>query len=177
MAFDEGVDVGKGGGHASCKGRVAGRGLQRVDPHELVGDAVQAGHLVAEHGRVAAVPTVREHDDDGPAGHAPHGPLVVEDAQTFAEARAAGPVVHGLGRLAQGEVGVAARQLARNPGQAGAQRECLHLLAPGDRRLHEAQQGAGVRLHRTRYIEQEHEPARPLVRRQVSPPHWLAAGP
>ena len=176
MALDEVVDVRQGGGHAAGQGRVAGRHLQRVDPHDLERHAVQAGHLLRQHRRVAAIPSVREHHHDGAPGHPAHAPLVVESPQAITEASATAPVVHAARRLSEGDVRISAGQLAGDPREAGAEGEGLHPLAADDGRMHEAQQGAGVGLHRSGDVEQQHEPARPLAVLEVDPPHRLAAG-
>src|SRR6056297_2577604 len=131
VALDEAVDVGQRGGHPPCEGLVTGAGLERVDPHDAVGDAVQAGHLLTEDLVFAAVPPVGEDDDDGLAGGAPHAPLVVEPAQPVSQAGAAGPVGDGQGGAGQRGVGVAGRQLAGEPGEPGAEGEHLD-AAPTD---------------------------------------------
>src|SRR5262249_10937710 len=60
VALDEGVDVREGGGHAARQRGVAGRDLQRVHPDDAMGHPGQACHLLAEDGRIAAIPAVGE---------------------------------------------------------------------------------------------------------------------
>ena len=159
VALDEAVDERQGGRHAPGQRRVAGRDLQRVDPDDAVGDAVQALHRLGEVVRIAAVPAVGEDHDDGAAGHAAHAPLLVEAAQPVAEPGAARPVDDPLGRLAERHVGVARAELAGDAGEAGAEGERLDPPAPGDGCLDEPQQRPGVRLHRAADVEQQHEAA------------------
>ena len=74
VALDELVNVRQGRGHSLGQRRVAGTRLERVDPHDPVGDPVEAGHLLGEHLGLAAVPAVGEDHDDRAAGHARGSP-------------------------------------------------------------------------------------------------------
>src|ERR1700694_4960613 len=63
MTLDELVNVRKGRRHSACERRVARTGLQRVDPHDAVRDALQTRHLLGEHLGLAPVPAVGEDHD------------------------------------------------------------------------------------------------------------------
>ena len=140
MPFHETVNVREGGRHSPGQRRVAGRDLQRVDPDQPVGDALQALHLLGEEVGVTAVPAVGHDHDDRVAGQPAHAPLVVERAQPDAEPRPAAPVGDAGAGRPQRDVGIAAGELAGDPGQAGAERERLDLLSAGDGGVDEAQQ-------------------------------------
>ena len=73
-------------------------------------------------------------------------------------------------------VGIAGRQLAREAGEAGAERERLDPAAADDGDVEEPQQRARVRLHRSAHVAEQHDPARAGRRRAERPPHGLAAG-
>ena len=68
--------------------------------------------------------------------------------------------------LAQGGVGIVGGQLAGDARDPGPEREHLDLAAPatGHRRVGEAGERAGVRLHRPAHVEEQDEPAGPLAR-------------
>src|SRR5438128_4563179 len=85
VTLNELVNVRQCGRHSSRQRRVAGTRLQRVDPHDAVGDALEAGHLLGEHLGFAPVPAVGEDHDDRTAGETANPPLVVEPAQTVAQ--------------------------------------------------------------------------------------------
>src|SRR4051795_11736609 len=107
VAGDEVVAVRQRGEHALLHRLVAGLAAVRVDPHDAVRDPLQPGHLLAEQGRVAALPAVAEDDDHRAAGHPTLAPPVEEEPQRLAEAGAAGPVRHGLAGGDQRPLGVA----------------------------------------------------------------------
>ena len=77
-ALQESVHIGAAPPPSPGQGRVTGGRLQRVDPDDLVGHPVQAGHLGGQHVRVAPVPAVGEDHDLGPTGHAGDPKAVVE---------------------------------------------------------------------------------------------------
>src|SRR5918994_7920852 len=116
--------------HAPRERLVAGMGLQRVEPDEAVGAAAQALHLGRELVGVAAVPAVREQDDDRAAADPP-AVLAVERGERLADPGAARPVVRGSGGPAERAVRIAAGQLAGDAREAGAEHEGLHAPAGG----------------------------------------------
>ncbi len=152
-----------------CRGErgVARRDLQRIHPDDPVGDAVEPNHLLGEHGRVAAVPSVGEDDDDRAPRHAALTPGVVELAEPLAETGTTAPVDDPRRRLTEGDVRVAARKLAGDAREPGTERERLDLLAPGHGGVDEPQQRPRVRLHRSADVEQQHQP--PVARARFAP--------
>ena len=48
VSFHKSVNVRKGGRHSRCQWSVSGCGLQRVDPDQLVGHAVESQHLLGD---------------------------------------------------------------------------------------------------------------------------------
>ena len=138
---------------------------------------MQALHLLAEYRRVAPIPSVGEHHHDRAARHAALAPLVVERSETVTEAGAAPVVGDPLGRSRQRLIGVARRELAGEPGEPGAERERLDLLAAGDCGVHEADQGSCIRLHRSTHVEQQHQPAGAQTGALIVPTNRFAARP
>src|SRR6266511_1761067 len=80
--------------HAARERLVAGMGLQRVEPDEVVGAAAEARHLGGELVGLTAIPPVRQEHHDRPAAEAP-AVLAVQRGEGLAYARAAGPVARG----------------------------------------------------------------------------------
>ena len=175
MALDEVVDERQRGGHALGQRRVPGRRLQGVDPHHAVRDPSQTSHLLGERARVAAVPSVRQHHDDGATRHAAHTPCVVERAQPFAEARAPGPVGYRVRGRGQRGIGVARGERPGQSGEAGGEGECLDAGAANDCGVQEAHERAGVGLHRPADVAQQHDATRTAGGLEEHPPHGLTA--
>ena len=163
VSLDEAVDVRHGRGHTPGQRCVARGHFQGVHPDRSKADSLQSAHLLGQHLGFAAIPTIAEHHHDRAASHAPHAPFVVEATQTFAQAGATTPVLHPMRRQSQRLVGVARAQLTGDTGEAGTNGEGFHLLTTSHRRLHEPQQGAGIRLHRPRHVEQQNESPQTLV--------------
>ena len=137
--------------------------LQRVDPDDRVGRAVQARHLAPDELVVLALPAVGDDQDDGAAGQRPAPPDVVVGLQRRADPRAAGPVDDAGGRAGERLLGVAGPQLGRQARQARAEGEDLDAAAGAHGRVEVEQQRAGVGLHRARHVAQHDELARRLA--------------
>ena len=101
--------------------------------------------------------------------------LAVELGQRGADPRAARPVRDAVGGARERAVGIAARQLARDARQPGAEHERLDAGARGDARLQVLQQHPRVRRHRAGDVAHEHQPPRPHRRLAVAPLDQLAA--
>ena len=176
VAVDELIDVRQCGGHTARQRGVAGRRLQWVHPHHPVSHPRQACHLIGDDGWIAALPTIGEDDYHSAPRHSAHAPAVVVGTQGIAQSSASGPVGHrGAGTL-QGLIGVAGRQLARQPGETCAHGEGLDTSATGHRRVHEPQQRPGVPVHRPADIAQQNKPAWLQRRRVPRSADGLAAG-
>ena len=79
---------------------------------------------------------------------------------------------------AERDVGIAARQLARDAGEPGAERERLDPVRPDDHGVQEPHQGAGVRLHRAAHVAEAAPPGAGRVEgTSERAPDRLAAGP
>ena len=111
------VDVRKSGLHAARERLVARVSLQRVEPDQAVRAALQARHLGGQLLRLAAVPAVREQDDDRAAAE-PAAVLAVERGERLADAGAARPVVRRGGGAVERAVGVAPGELRGDARQA-----------------------------------------------------------
>ena len=91
---------------------VPGLAAMRVQPDHRVGEPGQPVHLLAEQGRVAALPAVAAHQHHRPPGHPALAPAVQVRLQYLAEPGPAGPVRHHVTGRAQGQLGVAVPQCA-----------------------------------------------------------------
>ena len=125
-ARDEVVDVGQGGRHPPGEGLVAGRRLQRVDPHHLVGDPVQAGHRP----RPATSGSPRSQPSERTTTTAPRAmPRTPQRSsnvpQAVAQPGAARPVGDVGAGAGQGLVGVTGGERPGDAGQPGAEGEGL----------------------------------------------------
>src|SRR4051794_2921821 len=81
----QGVNERQGRDDSALHRRIPGFALVRVDPHDLVGEPVQAPHLLTEVHAVAAFPAVAEDDDHGSTGDAALAPAVKERLESLAE--------------------------------------------------------------------------------------------
>ena len=97
---DEAVDRGQRGAHAGGQRLVVRAALDRVDPHDRVGRAVQARHLAPDELVVLALPAVGGDQHHRAAGQRAAPPDVVVALQRRADARPAGPVDDAVGARA-----------------------------------------------------------------------------
>src|SRR5262249_57206490 len=104
----------------------------------------------AQEPRLAAVPTVADHEHDrAPAEHATP-PLEVELPERLPDPRSARPVGHGARDLPEGAVGIAPAEVPRDPGEAGAEDEGLGRAArPRGEAVDEEEEEPRVTLHRS----------------------------
>ena len=156
------VDEGIGRLHAAGQGLVDVGAEERVEPDEPMAAALQARHLAAHEGRIAAVPAVRDDEDDAARAQHPPRPFRVEGAQRLPDARSAGPVGDRLGDALQRHVRVAAGQLARDARQVRAEDEGLRVDARDAVQGHgEPDEEPGVPLHGAAHVADDGHRARP----------------
>ena len=156
--------------HAGRERLVAGRAGERVEPDEPVAVAPQAGRLGGDERRVAAVPAVRDDDDDAARAQRPPRPL-------WLNSRNDSPI-----RVppAQSVTLSATRASARSRSRSCISRVTRVRRVPNTndsvgpraagQRLDEPQQQPRVALHRARDVAQDHELARLA---DLAPPHPL----
>src|SRR3712207_992147 len=167
---EEDVHVGERCCHARGERLVAGGALQGVDPDDLMGQAAQALHLLAEHVDVAPIPAVGEDHHDCPPGHTPLAPTIYELFHRVPEPGAARDVLHSPGGLPERLIRVTGCELARYAREAGPYGERLQPRPGDDASVQKSQQRAAVRSHRARHVAQEHYPPR----LKAGPPETVA---
>src|SRR4051794_2917761 len=112
------VDVRKSRLHAARERLIPGVSLEWIEPDHAMRAAPEARHLGGELFRLAAVPAVREQDDDR-APAEPAAVLAVERGERLADPGAARPVPGGAGGAVECAVGVAPGKLGGHAREAG----------------------------------------------------------
>ena len=118
------------GAHAGGQRLVVRAALDRVDPDDRVGRAVQPRHLAPDELVVLALPAVGGDQHHRAAGQRAPPPDVVVALQRSADARPAGPVDHAVGRARQRDLGVARAQLGRSGASGACRRRRPRRRAP-----------------------------------------------
>ena len=113
-----------------------------------------------------AVEPVGDEQHHGALGQHPARPVVVEGAQTRADAGAAVPVLDRSGDAGQGGVDVALAELAGDVGQPGAEDEAVHPVTIVGHCVHEMQEHARIAAHGARDVAKNDQ-------RRWSPPAAL----
>ena len=143
-----------------ASGANPGDRLQRVHPHHRCATRCRRAICSASVVGVATVPPVGQDHHDRAARQAAHPPLVVERAEPLAEPGAARPVDDASPPRPRRRRDRADRELAGDPGEAGAERERLDPAPADDRGVEEAHKRTRVRLHRAADVAEEHNAPR-----------------
>src|SRR5262249_19545901 len=153
------VDVGERDRHAARARLVAGAAQEGIQPDEAMAALSHAPHLGIEKGRVAGLPAIADQEQHGASLEHATGVRAIERPQTLADAGAAGEV-HDLARgMGERGVDVANLELARDPGEPGAEDERLGAPVAVRDAVEELEEDAGVELHRAADVGEDDQRA------------------
>jgi len=133
--------------HASCARLEALEAQQRVEPEQLAAGLVQPLHRLVEIGSEVAIEPVADQQHDRVLSEHPTRPAQVEFLQAAADARATGPVCHGLSDSAQRYVDIPVAQVACDVREPGAEYESMHAVPVVGERVKKVQEHARVAAH------------------------------
>src|SRR6266581_9085748 len=118
---------------------------------------LQAIHLDLQQGRVTAIPTVADNQDNGAASQHSPRPLMVEEVQGVADARSTRPVLYRLRNIADGIVNIAPLELARYTRQPRTEDKCLDIDQAVRDRMDKVQQQSRVQAHRPADVTDDYQ--------------------